>query len=149
MDILDEQKGVVNRVSETEAANAASGVEWSGISISLKRLAHFADCVEEGRVGDVTCNLCDAEKMFAAIKTGLVGLEWIVEQFNEEMEGEAEHHRKQVEGFLLLKVETPKTSTESVADAYWMAMERLNAAGLDFGALVEYHHTKDDGEVDA
>jgi hypothetical protein len=47
-----------------------------------------------------------------------------------------------------LEAMAPKTPEERVADAYWTAMEQLNAAGLDFDSLASYHDQKD-GEVEA
>ncbi|MBW3636360.1 MAG: hypothetical protein KY445_07835 [Armatimonadetes bacterium] len=155
MDILDEQKGVVNRLSETEAPDggtvqetapeaevpaATVTPEETGRAIWEKWQAKGDNYGMPDEIGFAYMFLEDLAKAVG-------GKSW---QFSD-----LRNYVGTRLGFDACKAaldcigEAMPTPEELTANVYWAAMEVLDVAGLDFGALVEYHHTKDDGEVEA
>ena len=129
------------RLAPTDLAHLENGTP-NPLREAVILLARFAQSSPaSGRFEDAFSSYSEgAAATHALFRLGRTSLDFLERDFLTCEAKEIEFLRGELAAFEAL---APKTPEERVADAYWQAMEKLSAAGLDFEALLDYHCQSD------
>lgn len=78
---------------------------WTEVASALEKCARFARSVDDGSGCDYTASTEDARKLVQALEIGRMGLQWMCEEFNEEVERSLKWHSKVIEELSPLRLE--------------------------------------------